>query len=184
MGVLRAEPFPLHKTLNRFTCCTEGSSTVFYLFVREHFEWTIKQASFYDSTGIVLLICGSIFGMYVLNRWCGMSESMLAIVAAASSIVDYGIKAIATEPWHLYAASAITLLKAIASPMCRAILANTVPPKEVGKLYALTTSLESLSPLGSAPLYSLVYSSTIAFYPGAFNLISAAVYFLVVFLLM
>lgn len=113
-----------------------------------------------------------------------MSESLLAIVASANSIVDYGIKAIATQPWHLYAGSVIALLKAIASPMCRSILANTVPAKEVGKLYALTTALESLTPLGSAPLYSLVYSSTIAFYPGAFNLISAAVYFLVVVLLM
>lgn len=167
-----------------FLVCTEGSATVFYLFVREHFEWTIKQASFYDSTGIVLQTCGSIFGMYVLNRWCGMSESMLAILASTSYIVDYGIKAIATQPWQLYAGSVITLLKAIASPMCRTILANTVPASEVGKLYALTTALECLSPLGSAPLYSLVYSSTIAFYPGAFNLISSAVYFLVVVLLM
>lgn len=122
--------------------------------------------------------------MYVLNRLCGISESMLAIVAAASSIIDYGIKALATQPWQLYAGSVIALLKAIASPMCRTILSNTVPAKEVGKLYALTTALESLSPLGSAPLYSLVYSSTLAFYPGAFNLISAAVYFLIVILLM
>ncbi|KAJ6642007.1 hypothetical protein Bhyg_06953 [Pseudolycoriella hygida] len=61
--------------------------------------------------------------------------------------------------------------------MCRSILSNLVPAaNEVGKIYSLTTSLESISPLGSAPLYSYVYSNTLGTFPGAFNVISAGLY--------
>lgn len=37
--------------------------------------------------------------------------------------------------------------------------------------------MESVSPLGAAPLYTTVYKATVETYPGAFNFISAALYF-------
>lgn len=48
----------------------------------------------------------------------------------------------------------------------------------VGKIFALTTSLESLSPLIAAPLYTTVYNATLDYYPGIFNFISAGLYLL------
>lgn len=59
--------------------------------------------------------------------------------------------------------------------MCRSILASVAPTHEVGKIYALTTSIESLAPIGSAPVYTFVYSYTIDDFPGAFNLLSASI---------
>lgn len=73
------------------------------------------------------------------------------------------------------AATVITLLKGVATPLCRSILASTAPSGEIGKIYALTTSLESLAPIGSAPAYTFVYTYTIDTFPGAFNLLSASI---------
>lgn len=70
----------------------------------------------------------------------------------------------------------VAFLKFIASPMCRSILAANVAPNEIGKIYALTSAIESMSALVASPLYSFVYQSTLSFYPGAFNMISAGVY--------
>jgi len=38
--------------------------------------------------------------------------------------------------------------------------------------------MESVSPLGAAPLYTTVYKATLKYYPGAFNFISAVLYFI------
>jgi len=161
----------------------DGSVTVFYLFVRERFNWSIQQSTFYDAATIVVIILGNIVGMYILNKLLGISETKLAIMSYISSFADYLIKGFAYQSWHLYLATGVSLLRGISGPMCRAILSNTVPVNEIGKVYSFTTSMESLSPLASAPLYSLVYGNTLNTFPGVFNLISSGVYFVCVVLL-
>lgn len=170
----------------KFQYCliADGSDTVFYMFVREKFNWTIQQFNTYDSTAIPTQVAGNVFGLYVLVRFFGVSDTSMAIVAFLSFAADYGIKATATEPWHLYAGLSVAFLKYIGSPMCRAIVANSVPSNEIGKIFALTTAMESMSSLVATPLYSYVYERTLAFYPGAFNMISAAMYVFCVFVMM
>lgn len=113
--------------------------------------------------------------MFPLAQYLGIGECNMAIVAFASFAGDYAIQAIASQPWHLYAGISVGFVKFVGLPICRAILANNVPADEIGKIFALTTSFETIvSSLAAAPLYSYVYASTLAFYPGAFNMISAA----------
>lgn len=83
----------------------------------------------------------------------------------------------------IVSASMIVLLKGVAVPMCRAYLACLVPSCEIGKIYAMTTSMESLAPVGAAPIYTLIYNYTIDKYPSAFNFFSASVYLYCVILI-
>uniref|UniRef100_A0ABK9MQX3 Uncharacterized protein n=2 Tax=Glossina morsitans morsitans TaxID=37546 RepID=A0ABK9MQX3_GLOMM len=59
-----------------------------------------------------------------------------------------------------------------------AILSHVIPSTEVVKIYASTTSLESLSPLICSPLYTIVYNATLSYYPGVFNFFRAGLYLL------
>lgn len=155
----------------------EGTGTVYFLFLREQFDWTVKEYSFYDATAILLMIIGNLVGMYGMKKMFGLSESMLAAIGFCSYAIDSGIRAVAYEPWHLYLATAISMMRGIAGPMGRAVISNTAPPNDIGKIFSLTTSIESLTPLVSAPVYTFVYKKTLPWYPGAFNLISATVFF-------
>lgn len=76
------------------------------------------------------------------------------------------------------------MLKGVAVPMCRAYLACLVPSCEIGKIYSMTTSMESLAPIGAAPIYTFIYNYTIDTYPGAFNFFSAICYLYCILLLM
>lgn len=58
--------------------------------------------------------------------------------------------------------------------MCRSVISSVVANDEVGKLFALVTSLESLTPLIASPLYSRLYKATITTIPNAFNILSAS----------
>lgn len=155
----------------------EGTGTVYFLFLRERFEWTVKEYSFYDATVIVFMIIGNLVGMYGVKKLFNMSESMLAAIGFCSYAIDNAIRAIAYKPWHLYLALCVSMMKGIAGPMGRAVISNTAPPNDIGKIFSLTTSIESLTPLASAPIYTFVYKQTMAWYPGAFNLISVMVFF-------
>lgn len=57
----------------------------------------------------------------------------------------------------------------------RSIIFKTVSSDETGKVNALLSSLDSLTPLVATPIYSFVYAATFEYMPGAFFLLSAAV---------
>lgn len=154
----------------------EGSMTVTYLFVREKFAWTLKEFSFYGSTSIVLQIIGNVIGMYFLRKYLGLSETVLALLAIVSAIIESVILSASSESWHLYLAVSVSFLRSIVGPMCRAVLSNIVSSNDAGKVFSLTSSFESISPMGSAPLYTYIYTKTLDTYPAAFNLISAGTY--------
>lgn len=78
----------------------------------------------------------------------------------------------------------MSILRGIGAPMCRSMLAGIVPSGDVGKLFAIVTALESITPLGAAPLYVTVYKAMLPINPGAFNFISAGFYAFCCILLM
>lgn len=159
----------------------EGNSTVFFLFVRERFDWSVRDYTIYSAIATCSLIVGNLVAMYWLKRVFGFSEVTFAIIAFAQSVLDSFIAAIAFRSWHLYLGIGLTMLKGLVSPMCRSILATTSERSssqgdEIGKIYAMTTALESLLPIAAVPAYTLLYKSTISTFPGAFNFISAGIY--------
>ncbi|XP_053677068.1 proton-coupled folate transporter-like [Anopheles nili] len=156
----------------------DGTATVFILFLRERFEWTVKDYSFYDATTIILMIFGNTIGLYAIKKVFNPSVTMLAALGFSFYAINSTIQGMASEPWHLYMGASICFMKGIAGPMSRAVISNTAPATDIGKIFSLTTSIESITPLLSAPLYTYVYKSTLAWYPGAFNLITAMLYFI------
>ncbi|XP_052872510.1 proton-coupled folate transporter-like [Anopheles cruzii] len=155
----------------------DGTNTVYLLFLREQFGWTVKEYSFYDATSISCIIFGTTAGLYIIRKVFRPSETVLAAIGFCSYAISSAVQGMATLSWQLYLAIGLSFMKGIAGPMSRTVISNTAPPHDIGKIFSLTTSIESLTPLASAPLYNYVYKSTLSWYPGAFNLISAFLYF-------
>ncbi|XP_031618143.1 uncharacterized protein LOC116337604 [Contarinia nasturtii] len=154
----------------------EGSVALSYLFMREKFKWMITDYNLYSAFNVICQVFGNIFGTYVLNKMFGIPEILMAIFGYFSAMLEYIVTGLATYSWQLYVASIVVMLKGVAVPMCRAYLACLVPSCEIGKIYSMTTSMESLAPIGAAPIYTFIYNYTIDTYPGAFNFFSALVY--------
>lgn len=66
------------------------------------------------------------------------------------------------------------MFRSILSPMCRSSISLIVANDEIGKLFALITSLESLTPLIASPIYTKLYKATLTTFPNAFNILSAS----------
>ncbi|KAH8277558.1 hypothetical protein KR018_000692 [Drosophila ironensis] len=156
----------------------EGEGTVNYMFMEEQFNWTIKDFSLFNASRIVIQIVGSVVGMLVLRRLLKLSIVTMAMLSLACCVLESTVRATAVYWQEMYLGMTLGMMRGVMGPMCRAILSHVAPSTEVGKIFALTTSMESVSPLGAAPLYTSVYKATVKYYPGAFNFISAALYFL------
>ncbi|KAH8285452.1 hypothetical protein KR054_009496 [Drosophila jambulina] len=155
----------------------EGEGTVNYMFMQEQFNWTIKDFSLFNASRIVIQIVGSIVGMVVLRRVLKLSIVTMAMLSLACCVLESTVRATAVYWQEMYLGMTLGMMRGVMGPMCRAILSHVAPSTEVGKIFALTTSMESVSPLGAAPLYTTVYKATVESYPGAFNFISAGLYF-------
>lgn len=153
-----------------------GSASVSYLFERERFGWVLQQHNVYDSTNIILSISGCIIGLTILKKFFKFSDMALIFLSISSGILDASLKAFVKVGWQMYAVSAIALFRILASPMIRTMITTIVPHTEIGKVFAATTAFEALSALASSPLYTVVYTKTMIFFPGAFFLITACVY--------
>ncbi|KAI8126976.1 Solute carrier family 46 member 3 [Lucilia cuprina] len=143
----------------------DGAMTVFYLFVREKFQWTIREFTFYETISHVT----SVFHLSVVT---------LTLIAFLSDIIRSVIQGIATEPWHLYVGIAAGALKAVGGPMCRTIVSNIVPATDLGKIFSIKNILQSIAPFLAAPLYTIIYKASITSFPGLFNIFSAILYFI------
>ncbi|XP_016992815.2 probable peptidoglycan muropeptide transporter SLC46 [Drosophila takahashii] len=156
----------------------EGESTVNYMFMRKQFDYTVQDYSVFNAARVVIQVVGSTIAMILLRRLLGMSTIMMTLLAFACCVLESTVRATAVYGSEMYLALILGMMRGVMSPMCKAILSHVTPSSELGKIFSLTTSLQSISPLGAAPLYTAVYQATVNFYPGIFNFISVGLYFL------
>ncbi|XP_039452016.1 proton-coupled folate transporter-like [Culex pipiens pallens] len=154
----------------------EDTHTVFFLFLRKHFNWSVRKYTFYSATETVCMILGALLGTYGLRKVLGLTEAAIAAVGFFCCFLNAIAIAEAIQSWQLYLALFLFMLKGVADPMTRAFISNSTPPEDNGKIFAFTSSFEALMPLGAAPLYTYLYKNTLSWYPGAFSWISAGVF--------
>jgi MFS transporter, PCFT/HCP family, solute carrier family 46 (folate transporter), member 1 len=158
-------------TLTIFTY--NGNSTVGYLFQRHQFGWQLKDANYFESFSICVVVLGSIISLRLFKKVFKISEISLTVLALSSALLDATLRAFVSQSWQMYAISGVTLFQFIITPMCRTVITQIVSHDEIGKVMSLTATFEGLTSFIAAPLYVLVYTKTLSSLPGAFYFISA-----------
>ncbi|XP_054739941.1 uncharacterized protein LOC129245657 [Anastrepha obliqua] len=154
----------------------DGAMTVFYLFVREKFHWTVRDFTFYETVGHMVPMFGTLIGFLILRKVFSMSVVTLALISFLSEVISSIVRGVASEAWHLYLAVALGVFKSIGGPMCRTIVSNIVPATDLGKIFSIKNVLQSIAPFLAAPLYTVIYKESLKTFPGLFNIVSAALY--------
>ncbi|XP_017150750.1 proton-coupled folate transporter isoform X1 [Drosophila miranda] len=165
---------------------SDGSNSVFYMFMRAKFHWTVKEFTEYESVSILVPAVAGSGGMlfiWSLRKCTSSAVLWLAIVSLLSHSTSSLMKSLAAVSWQIYVAIALGVFKSLVNPMCRTIITNLLPAAERGKIFALLGILQTLSPLISSSLYFAIYTRTLDSDPGIFNLLSAGLYALGIVLL-
>lgn len=152
-----------------------GTFDLNYLFEREKFHWTIKEASLFYSASNIVAVLGSIVGLAVLKRKYGFSDVAIGIMSISSALAEALVRAFAQSPIQLYLAPAAGVLKNLALPMCRSLISTVIPRNEIGKIFSFTGVFEALVFLLAAPSFTYIYNATFIEFTGAIYLIIAGI---------
>lgn len=111
-------------------------------------------------------------------------EPIVSIISVISSLAGSLVLAFTWKPWHMYLSAAAGMLGGITGPAMRATLSKAVPSQDAGKVFSLTTSIETLTPFGAASLFNLVYDYYMPpLYPSPVWMVSAGIFSIIIILL-
>ncbi|XP_061938843.1 probable peptidoglycan muropeptide transporter SLC46 isoform X5 [Apis cerana] len=162
----------------------QGEMTIGFLFVSARFGWDVNKYSIYLATNIILTILGITFGVKMLVIYGGLSEETVAIFSLLSSLSSSLVQSFTLKSWHMYVSAVVGMFSGIANPMIRAILSKSVPSEDTGKIFSMTISIETLTPLVAASLYNMIYLHFMPpIYPLPVWLVSGGIYIIVIFIL-
>ncbi|XP_077293870.1 putative peptidoglycan muropeptide transporter SLC46 [Arctopsyche grandis] len=162
----------------------QGDAAVSYLFTREKLRWKLEDYTVFGAYNIVTTIVGVLIVALIFQKWLKMEDTIVSMISYFSAFIRAIIIIFVSKSWHMYLGASICCLRAVSGPINRAILTKIVPTEDAGKVLSLTTSLETIVPLISTPIYSFVYQNTLTTFPAAFNIMTAILYGLSFFLLM
>ncbi|XP_011182950.2 tetracycline resistance protein, class A isoform X1 [Zeugodacus cucurbitae] len=163
-------------TLVTTTFVMQGEANVFYLFLRNKFNLTLQEFTTYNAITICIKMVGCGLILVLLRVVFKAPLITVAMLGLLGCFTDSLIRSLAQQFWQMYLAATCGFMGGINSPMLQAVLAGLVEATEIGKVYAVISSLQTLSPLASAPVYTGIYRATLESYPGAFYFLSASIY--------
>lgn len=137
-----------------FVVFSDGS--VFYLYVRERFHWSLRKYTLYSSSSSVLAICGMFFALYVLNKFLKIKDIYIVLLICLTFVASSITVGLATLDWHIYLgknligvvaifmtcsflASIIRCAGGVIGPLTRSAISRIIPPEELGtiKIYII-----------------------------------------------
>ncbi|XP_057320091.1 tetracycline resistance protein, class D-like [Microplitis mediator] len=158
----------------------DGSLDINYLFAHAKLGWNIVQYSMFNSLSMVTLIIGTFCGIKVMKDYIGFADITQILMGCLSGFLASLCLSFATESWHMYLHVCLGFLSGIILPTLRSLISKSAPSDDLGKVFCLVSFIDTLLPLGSAPLYNLIYSSLIFVYPSPVYLMTSGIYFLMI----
>jgi MFS transporter, PCFT/HCP family, solute carrier family 46 (folate transporter), member 1 len=152
-----------------------GAYNIFYLFLREKFQWTLQDATLFQTFTSIITTVGCIFGITIFKKLLKISDIILLTLSLISSSSQHIIQAFALHQSMMYISVIAGIFSNLMAPMCRSVIASLVPHNEIGKIYSFISAFESVSSVISSPLYTFVYEKTYKTFTGAFLLVTATV---------
>ncbi|XP_055588510.1 proton-coupled folate transporter-like [Uranotaenia lowii] len=158
------------------TVLGQGGSSIFYLFTRKKFDWSLQDFTLWQSTELVSTIVSNFLGIVILKKVFRLPDISIAFLSILSFIGDSFIKGLATGGWHLYLATATTPFKSTEGAAFMAIITNILAPNEVAKIFSMAMALTAMIQLAAAPLFTLIYNATLSTSPELFNFVASAIF--------
>ena len=136
-----------------------GESAVGFNYVRTRFGWGFVEYSKYNSICNIIDLVGQ--GILIpLIGYMGIRDTNIIPLLIAATIVRHLIKGLAYNPWMLYLGSAVDLMGGYTFSAAKSAASKCVDINELGKVFALLYSVESIVPMAMTQLYASLWKAT------------------------
>lgn len=153
-----------------------GGGTVFFLYTRRSFGWTIQDFTIWQAVELLSIVAGNVIGISVLKTLLKLPDVWLALISVVNYALDALIKGLARQGWELFLATGVTPLKATEGAALMAICSAIIPSNEIAKFYSIAMAMTNTVSLASAPLFTFIYNSTVETAPQVFNFVASGIF--------
>ncbi|XP_008554900.2 proton-coupled folate transporter-like [Microplitis demolitor] len=160
---------------------TNGHTNIIYLFVNAKLGWDVVRYSMFHSFSMVITIIGTFGGVKVMKHYIGFLDISIILVGSLSGFLSTMCLSFVTKSWHMYLEVCLGVFIGVIVPTTRSLISSSAPVDDTGKVFSLVSFVDTLLPLGSAPLYSLLYSSYISVYPSPVYLMTSGIFMSMIF---
>jgi len=149
---------------------------ILYLYARKEFKWDEQLFTKFQTCVIIVSAIAAFIVMPLLSFYWKVHDATIGILATMSKVLSLVVMSLAWNGWVLFLGACLGFLSAFASIVIRSMLSKCVNKSDLGKIYSLLASLEAAVPLFAAPLFTIVYTSTLDTFPGSVFLVQAALF--------
>ncbi|KAJ0174136.1 hypothetical protein K1T71_010282 [Dendrolimus kikuchii] len=154
-----------------------GEAQMTYWFTRYKFKFTEVDYSLFLTYSILVGSVGSFITIYLfIKRW-KIEDSIISVIACLSRIAASVLYSLAPTRTVYFLGPLLDMFSSACATSLRSIATKLVDADEIGKISSLISISEALVPVIYSPIYSYVYKKTMTTFTGAFYLISAALAF-------
>lgn len=156
-----------------------GEGNVKYLFTQRALDWNHNQYSHWGTFSSLLSVAVLVVVVPVLSGVLGVPDGWMGVIGAVSRTAGSLCYTFVTSPslaWLMWMGAVISSAKNLAPVSIRSLLSKLAGAQDVGKVYAVMATAESILPFAAAPMYNAVYTATNETRPATYNLLSAAFY--------
>ena len=136
-----------------------GERAYQYLFVKRIFAWAVTDYSWY-MTVANLVSSLAMFLLFPLFHRFKINDNFIIMISCTSQIGGALLRGLSTHPWMFYLSTFVDFGTSIVSPPIRAQISHCVEPHELGKIFAMLASIESLIPIIGTNMYTNIYKAT------------------------
>ena len=136
-----------------------GEMTIGFNYVRTRYSWGVKEYSDYRTFTEILDIVGQSICIPLLG-YLQIRDSLLIPVLLCTIVAKDFIKGFAEVPWMYTFGSAVNLMGGYSFSASRSIISKCVEANELGKVFSLLSSAESLVPIGMSQAYASLWKAT------------------------
>ena len=136
-----------------------GESAYQFLYVKRIFSWGVSEYSLYKSTAS-LVSSVAMFLLFPLFHRLKVTDNFIIIISCLSQIGGAFIRGMSTKTWMFYLSTLVDFGTSIVWPAIRSQITHCVEPHELGKIFAMLGSMESLIPIIGTFMYNRIYNAT------------------------
>ncbi|XP_055341854.1 uncharacterized protein LOC129590578 [Paramacrobiotus metropolitanus] len=167
MGDTRLHLWLVLLALAIYSICESGDSRVMQLYVEfPPFHWSLYQYTVFSCVAGFASSSCVIVSMYLLRTYLHVSDTLVAFMACFSGLLSYFTYGIAWASWMLYLAVGVGLLRLLLYVSIRSLMSGLVDSDEIGKSMSLISSMQSITPVLGALIFTNMFARTSHWWAG------------------
>ena len=136
-----------------------GENSIGYNYVRTRYKWGVEEYSNYRTIAEVIDITGHVIFLPLFGVM-KFRDSLIIPILLVTIMIRDALKAFAEYPWMYYLGTTVAVMGGYTFSATRSIISQCVASDELGKVFALMSSLECMIPIYMSQVYASIWKAT------------------------